>query len=154
VSGPLTQLGCPSGAAEQAARTSIPNRVAQTARQLRVEDTAGMDVTGLGWSGTRTERAEELAAFYANVLGLALVHREPGLWVFRLPDGRNVEVFGPDYPGKDHFDTGPVVGFAVLDLRQAVEELRSAGVELLGEPGPTWQHFRGPDGNVYELVSS
>jgi hypothetical protein len=24
----------------------------------------------------------------------------------------------------------------------------------LGEPGPTWQHFRGPDGNVYELVSS
>jgi hypothetical protein len=24
---------------------------------------------------------------------------------------------------------------------------------LLGEPGATWQHFRGPDGNVYELVA-
>ena len=36
----------------------------------------------------------------------------------------------------------------------AVDELRRAGVELLGEPGPTWQHFRGPDGNVYELVTS
>jgi hypothetical protein len=35
-----------------------------------------------------------------------------------------------------------------------VAELRAAGVELLGEPGPTWQHFRGPDGNVYELVAA
>jgi protein O-GlcNAc transferase len=25
-------------------------------------------------------------------------------------------------------------------------------VELLGEPGPSWQHFRAPDGNVYELT--
>jgi catechol 2,3-dioxygenase-like lactoylglutathione lyase family enzyme len=49
---------------------------------------------------------------------------------------------------------GPVVGFAVRDLPAAVDELRRAGVELLGEPGPTWQHFRGPDGNVYELVTS
>jgi catechol 2,3-dioxygenase-like lactoylglutathione lyase family enzyme len=47
-----------------------------------------------------------------------------------------------------------VVGFAVRDLRAAVDELRRAGVELLGEPEPTWQHFRGPDGNVYELVTS
>ena len=29
-----------------------------------------------------------------------------------------------------------------------------AGIELLGEAGPTWQHFRGPDGNVYEIVAS
>jgi hypothetical protein len=34
------------------------------------------------------------------------------------------------------------------------DRLRDAGIELLGEPGPTWQHFRGPDGNVYELVAS
>ncbi len=36
----------------------------------------------------------------------------------------------------------------------AVRELRDAGVELLGEPGPAWQHFRGPDGNVHELTAS
>ena len=53
----------------------------------------------------------------------------------------------------EHFDRGPDVGFAVRDL-PAVQELRDAGIELLGEPGPTWQHFRGPDGNVYELVAS
>jgi catechol 2,3-dioxygenase-like lactoylglutathione lyase family enzyme len=112
-----------------------------------------MRVTGLGWVGTRTDRDAALAGFYEDVLGLRPTHAEPGFRVFTLPDGRNVEVFGPGYPGKEHFDTGPVAGFAVDDLAAAVEELRAAGVELLGEPGPTWQHFRGPDGNVYELTA-
>lgn len=113
-----------------------------------------MDVTGLGWSGTRTERSEQMANFYESVLGLRPVHTEPSFWVYALPDGRHVEIFGLDYPGKNHFATGPVVGFAVRDLPGAVQELRGAGVELLGAPGPTWQGFRGPDGNVYELVAS
>ena len=112
-----------------------------------------MDVRQLGWSGTRTDRAEALARFYQDVLGLSLVHSEPDFWVFELPDKTHVEVFGQGYPGKDHFDTGPVVGFAVTDLARAAQELREAGVELLGEAGPTWQHFRGPDGNVYELMA-
>ncbi|MGH3503833.1 MAG: VOC family protein [Nocardioidaceae bacterium] len=105
-------------------------------------------------SGTRTQHSDQLAHFYEHVLQLRLVHHEPGFWVFELPDAHHVEVFGTDYPGKEHFDTGPVVGFAVKDLQAAVEELRKAGVELVGEPGPSWQHFRGPDGNVYELVSA
>jgi catechol 2,3-dioxygenase-like lactoylglutathione lyase family enzyme len=111
-----------------------------------------VEILGLGWLGTRTSRAAALADFYRDVLGLRLVHQEPGFWVFKLPDGYNVEVFDADRPGKDHFDTGPVAGFAVRDLPAAVERLRAAGVELVGEAGPTWQHFRGPDGNVYELV--
>lgn len=57
-------------------------------------------------------------------------------------------------PGKEHFSSGPVGGFAVRDLAAAVDELSRAGVELLGKPGPTWQHFRGPDGNAYELVAA
>jgi catechol 2,3-dioxygenase-like lactoylglutathione lyase family enzyme len=114
---------------------------------------ADMEVTGLGWCGTRTGFSRELAHFYEHVLGLRLVHTEPDFWVFELPDGRHVEVFGGGYPGKEHFRTGPVVGFAVRDLQAAVDELKKAGVELLGEPGPTWQHFRGPDGNAYELVA-
>ena len=78
-----------------------------------------MDVTGLGWCGTRTDHDKELAKFYTHVLGLQPVHAEPGFWVFKLPDGRNVEVFGPAFPGKDHFSTGPVAGFAVRDLPAA-----------------------------------
>jgi catechol 2,3-dioxygenase-like lactoylglutathione lyase family enzyme len=112
-----------------------------------------MRIEGLGWVGTRTAAAEAQAAFYADVLGLPLVHQEPDFWVFELPTGHHVEVFGPGYRGKDHMTTGPVAGFLVRDLPAAVAELRAAGVELLGDPGPTWQHFRAPDGNVYELVS-
>lgn len=112
-----------------------------------------MEITGLGWCGTRTDRPQELAHFYEHVLGLRPVHTEPDVRIFELPDGRLVEVFGEGYPGKEHLTTGPVAGFAVRDLPAAVDELRRAGIELLGEPGPTWQHFRGPDGNVYELVA-
>jgi Flp pilus assembly protein TadD len=110
-------------------------------------------VTSLGWLGTRTDRAEELATFYREVLGLDLLHQEAGFWVFVLPDGHHVEIFSTTYPGKDHFTTGPVPGFAVDDLGAATEELRRVGAHLVGEPGPTWQHFRAPDGNVYELVA-
>jgi len=113
-----------------------------------------MVIVALGWLGTKTHHVTALADFYARVLGLPLVLRQPGFWVFKLPTGHNIEVFDDSYPGKDHFATGPVAGFAVRDLPAAVAELRVAGVELLGEPGPTWQHFRGPDGNVYELVAA
>ena len=66
----------------------------------------------------------------------------------------HVEVFAADTPGKEHFTTGPVVGFAVRDLTAAVAELRAAGVRLVGPPRDTSQHFVGPDGNVYELVAA
>jgi catechol 2,3-dioxygenase-like lactoylglutathione lyase family enzyme len=113
-----------------------------------------MNVVSLGWVGTRTDQPGPLAQFYADVLGLRLVIHEPDFWVFELPDGRHVEVFGPGCAGREHFTTGPVVGFAVEDLGAAVEELRRHGIELLEGAGPTWQHFRAPDGNVYELVAA
>ena len=62
---------------------------------------AGMEITGLGWCGTRTGRSSELAHFYEHVLGLRLVHTDEGFWVFELPDGRHAEIFGSSYPGKD-----------------------------------------------------
>lgn len=46
----------------------------------------------------------------------------------RLPHGRHVGVFGPLFPGRE---------------LAAIRELRSAGIELPGEPGPAWQHFQG-----------
>jgi catechol 2,3-dioxygenase-like lactoylglutathione lyase family enzyme len=113
-----------------------------------------MNVTGLGWAGVRSDRAEPLARFFSDVLGLRIIDERPDFWDFELPDGHRVEVFGPSDKEHEHFTTGPVVGFAVEDLAAAVDELRSKGVELLGEGGPTWQHFRAPDGNVYELVAA
>ena len=113
-----------------------------------------MNITGLRWAGVRSDRAEALARFFADVLGLRLIRGQPDMWVFELPDGPHVEVFGPSDTDHEHFTTGPVIGFAVEDLPSAVDELRSRGVELVGEPGPAWQHFRGPDGNVWELFAA
>jgi hypothetical protein len=113
-----------------------------------------MEIAGLRWCGTRTEDAVELAHSYQGVPGLTLAYTEPGLWVFELPYVRHVEVFGRQYPWREHFRAGPVIGFAVRDLSAAVGELPRAGEELLGDPGPTRPHLRGPDGTVHEVVVS
>jgi catechol 2,3-dioxygenase-like lactoylglutathione lyase family enzyme len=76
-----------------------------------------MEITGLGWCGTRTGRCSELAHFYEHVLGLRLVHTEAEFWVFELPDGRHAKISGSSYPGNEHFATGPVAGFAVRSRR-------------------------------------
>jgi catechol 2,3-dioxygenase-like lactoylglutathione lyase family enzyme len=117
-----------------------------------------IEVRGLAWLATRTERFAETAAFFRDVLGLHVLLERPGQMVFGLADGGAVEVFAPDEPDHRHFTTGPVAGFLVEDVDAARAELEAAGIELLGAvgrgdaPGEAWQHFRGPDGNVYELT--
>ena len=89
-----------------------------------------------------SDRAEELAGFYRDVLQLPLVRREPGCWVYGLPDGSLVEVFARGF-GRDHFQTGPVAGFAVDDLSAAREELLQRGIGFLASlarPGDTFGH--------------
>lgn len=112
-----------------------------------------MRITRIGWAGVRTESPQAMARFCEDVLGLRPDDRERDLWAYRTVEGDKMELFGISYPDREHMSTGPVVGFVVDDLPKAVEELRAAGVALLGVAGPTWQHFRGPDGNVYELTS-
>ena len=117
-----------------------------------------MEVKGLTWVGTRTSKYDEMVTFFQEGLGLELAHEEPDFAGLLLPNGDTVEVFGPSDSEHTHFDTGPVVGFLVDDVAAAREHLETTGmVEFLGplhsRPGGTaWQHFRAPDGNVYELV--
>lgn len=110
-----------------------------------------MRVTGLGWLGVRTEAHGELTDMFSGVLGLEAHRPEPGMTVFDLDDGAQVEVFSPTHPGKDHFVTGPVAGFWVDDLPAATADLSRHGIPLLGERGTAWQHFRAPGGFVLEL---
>jgi predicted enzyme related to lactoylglutathione lyase len=116
-----------------------------------------MQVTRIGWAGTRTGRYSAMVDFLTAVLGLTMERQEPDFAVLQLPSGDKVEVYGPSDRDHRHFTTGPVVGFVVEDLPAAVAELEQAGVELLGghvdEHGVGWRHFRAPDGNVYELSS-
>ena len=116
-----------------------------------------MQIIKLAWVGTRTDNAEPTVAFFREVLGLRLELEHPGFWMLKLPDGSKVEVFGPDTAINRHFTTGPVAGFLVDDVDAAATELRSAGVEILLEPGVddsgnAWVHFRAPDGNIYEFT--
>lgn len=115
-----------------------------------------MHVEGISWAGTRTDRWAETVAMFEHQLGLRRSHDRPGIAVFTLDNGDTVEVFTTDEPDHRHFTTGPVVGFAVDDIESARDELEAAGVDLLGPVqtggGLAWLHFRGPDGNVWELT--
>ena len=111
-----------------------------------------MEILGLVFAGSATDRRPEMARFAADVLGL-----EPtsaggvSADMFALPDGAFFAVAGPREMG----ETSRTIGFLVGDLEQAVEELRAAGVEV-DEPAANdrhrYVHFRAPDGKLYELV--
>ena len=117
-----------------------------------------MEVTGITWAGTRTDRFEETVRFFADVMGLDMVDRQDMFASLRTTEGDKVEVFGAGELDHDFMTTGPVVGFGVADVESARAELEGAGVEFIGpthsEDGYRWAHFRGPDGHVYEVTSS
>lgn len=118
-----------------------------------------MKVHGVVWVGTRTDAFEETVQFFGSVLGIDLVRIGPDFAWSRMPDTSQFEVFGPGDEEHDHFATGPVPEFLVDDIAAGIEELRAAGIEILGTPsidvgdGNSWVHFRAPDGNVYGLTS-
>jgi catechol 2,3-dioxygenase-like lactoylglutathione lyase family enzyme len=116
-----------------------------------------MDVRGLDWVGTRTSRFRESVDFFEQVLGLRVGTAEPDFVRLDLPDASCVEVFGPNDRDHLYFTTGPAVGFLVDDIEAARHELVRHHLELLGATagtpgGARWQHFRAPDGYVYEVV--
>ena len=116
-----------------------------------------MKAKGLNWLGTRTDRYEEMIGFLHDVLGLEVRHKGEDFAILELQDGTHVEVFGPGEKEHTFITTGPVVGFKVDDVRAARKEMEAAGVEFLDAEVQTfkdssWTHFRGPDGNVYQIA--
>ena len=108
----------------------------------------------------------EVARFYSDVLGLALMEDPDELAAtFRLPDGGVLLVFDPalaSRPGRrvpEHGARGPGhVAFRVEDgwLERLGIELRERGVEIEREiewpRGERSLYFRDPAGNSVELV--
>jgi len=103
---------------------------------------------------------DEFLQLLQTVMGLKVVHSEDNneFVVLSTHGGDKVELFGPTSKYNRHFAlSAPVVGFLVDNIEEARNELRSKGVELIGDiqrsnGGSAWQHFRGPDGNLYELT--
>ena len=113
-----------------------------------------MEVQRLGWLGVRTHRFEETVRFMKEALGVRLELEEPGRAMFVLPNGDPIDVFDASLERYAHFTTGPVVGFVVDDVATAREEMAASGAwvgPLQRGQGFEWAHFRGPDGNLYEL---
>ena len=122
-----------------------------------------MQVKGIRWVGVWTDRMSEMRAFATDVLGLRVEGEDrPDFVELTMADGAKLELFGSAAAadGPWLFASNPVVaGFLVDDVKTAREELmRTPGVELLGDlqlmsDGYAWQHFRAPDGHVYEITA-
>ena len=118
-----------------------------------------MEITGLRWLGTRTEKFSEMVSFFRDVMNLEVKETQESYTGFNFPNGDTVEVFGVDEPDHKFFTTGPVAGFGVADIEASRRELEAAGIEFIGdihgdESGHRWSHFYGPDGNVYEITEA
>ncbi|MBV9231247.1 MAG: VOC family protein [Chloroflexi bacterium] len=117
-----------------------------------------MKVKALVWMGIKTEKFAEMEQFLKGVMGMPLTYHEHDFTLFRLPSGDQVEIFGPNGPDQHFAPDSIVCGFLVEDIHQASQELMQAGIELVGSlcedrpGGYAWQHFRGPDGKLYELT--
>ena len=71
-------------------------------------------------------------------------------------DDGEIQIYDDNDADHTFFTSGPTVGFEVSDFSEAHHELIRAGIEFIGHPQTdgvtTWGHFRGPDGNIYEIL--
>jgi len=113
-----------------------------------------MRVLGYTWAGVRTSDLKATTRFFAETLGLSVVHEGKGMMQFEMPSGQLFEVFGPENRYY-RLHTCPVLAFQVEDVREARTELESRGLqfetEVEGDESEAWTYFRGPDGYLYEL---
>jgi catechol 2,3-dioxygenase-like lactoylglutathione lyase family enzyme len=122
-----------------------------------------MKVKGIRWIGVGTPDVRRMRSFAVDVLGMQVVGQDTEEFAeLAMGDGAKLEFFGSAAAadGPWMFERNPVVaGFLVDDIESARDELaRTPDVELLGElrvmaDGYAWQHFRAPDGYVYELTA-
>lgn len=113
-----------------------------------------MHVLGYTWAGVRTTDLRSTARFFADILGLSLIHEGDGLVQFETASGQLFEVFGSE-SRYYQLHACPVLAFQVEDVRAARKELESRRVEFVtdvnGSESEAWFYFRGPDGYLYEL---
>ena len=116
-----------------------------------------MHVKGLTWLGLRTPQFEEMVTFFRDVMGMQPIRDEPEIAGFQLTDGTQVELYRSQEEFHAFFTTGPVVAFQVDNVDAARASMEAAGIEFIGPIQRTektsWNHFRAPDGTVFEIMS-
>jgi catechol 2,3-dioxygenase-like lactoylglutathione lyase family enzyme len=116
-----------------------------------------MHVNGLIWLGLRTTQFEKMEKFFRDVMGMQAIRKEAGLAGFRLTNQTEVELYRLEEEFHTFFTTGPVVAFHVDDVEEARATMEAAGIEFIGPiqraDKTSWNHFRAPDGTVFEILS-
>ncbi|MCU1365708.1 MAG: protein of unknown function, putative Glyoxalase/bleomycin domain [Ilumatobacteraceae bacterium] len=112
-----------------------------------------MEILGLVFAGTATDRRAVMSHFVEHTLGLRRAAGYDGdASMFELPDGSRFAVHD-EY--EDHHGTTRTIGFLVADVDLASRELAAAGIAV-DDPEQNelhrYVHFTAPDGELYELV--
>jgi len=112
---------------------------------------------GIVWLGIRTSKFVESVRFYEKTLGLKPTESTGDFRAYDLPNGDRIELFSERESDHRHFTTGPVAGYLVENVARARVILERRGVEFVGPihggSASEWSHFKGPDGNLYEITS-
>lgn len=116
-----------------------------------------MKVKSFSWVGVATDDFDRSLHFFRDLLGLEVWVQGEEQAILKTPTGQQLEIFGRDEREKE-LTASPVIAFEVDDIEAACQELRAAGIELIGEIGHwngfAWQYFRSPDGHIFEIKSS
>jgi len=111
-----------------------------------------VQIEGLVFAGVSTPDQAGMAAFFGGVLGADTV-AEDGYTRVVFPDGTSLALVPPDWVPPPS-DTN--LGFLVDDVEAATAELATRGLApdggLTVGKGLRYQHFRAPDGRVFELI--
>jgi catechol 2,3-dioxygenase-like lactoylglutathione lyase family enzyme len=111
-------------------------------------------VKGFAWAGVATDDFQRSLRFFTEVLGLPVETMGDEVAILTVGPRQQLEIFGKDGPGKQ-LNATPTIAFEVEDCDAACDELRAAGIELIGDVGRwngfEWQYFRSPDGHIFEI---
>ena len=116
---------------------------------------------GIPFVGFRAATPDQYAAtvrLYRDLVGLTVAWEDGERSTrFRLDDGAELHIYGPDDVDHVTFGQRACVGVAVDDVDAARRRLEAAGIEVLDEvterdDTSAWFHYRAPDGSVQEVV--
>lgn len=126
-----------------------------------------MHVRRIGYVGLRTDDVDAMTSFFRDVIGLEAAGEGETVTFQRLPTHRRdlVGVYAQEHRDVRLPDGADVViAFVVDDIREAMAEVQTAGLEIVGEPvwaaeafdDPTlgefaWFFVRAPDGRVFAI---
>jgi hypothetical protein len=81
-----------------------------------------MNVMRLGWMGTKPRQFDRMNTFYRDVLSLEVLSIDDESGRFRLDDGTEVHVYGPQDQDHEFFGSGPDGRDRLLVHRRCLED--------------------------------